>query len=341
MRVGRLATAGETAAIYVGAVIGAGFASGRELYVFFVRYGPAGPLAAVAAGLALGLAGAVFIRVAAARRISDYAGLCRNLAGRLGAPVEAILTLFLFAGLSVMLAAGATVITLHTPLSYPASLLAMAGITLASIVFGARGLAAVNNWLVPYLGVAMAAVALLTVRRGGPIVLPPPTAAPPRLLWSLALYVGYNLITGVAVLVSLPPAAPRQRAAGAIFGGCVLGLLAALGTAAVATRGADVAGMPLPLLTLAGELGHGWGIAYVPAIFAAILTTAVGDAFALAQRLTPTRPWLSGLLALVLALPLANQGFANLVDHGYPFLGLIGLIILSLASWRILRSKAD
>jgi uncharacterized membrane protein YkvI len=122
-------------------------------------------------------------------------------------------------------------------------------------------------------------------------------------------------------------------------GGLVLGLLAALGTAAVATRGAAARYLPLPLLTLAGDLGPGWQLAYVPAIFAAILTTAVGDAFALATRLTPGRLWLSGPLAVILALPLANQGFAILVDHGYPLLGLLSLTVFGLAFWRILRTK--
>lgn len=339
MRVRGLTTAAETAAVYIGAVIGAGFASGRELYIFFARYGRTGPLAAVCAGLLLGVGGAVVLGVATRRQVSDYAGLCRSLAGRAGYIIEGLLSLFLFAGIAVMLAAGATVISISTPLSYGWSLLAMASVTILALVFGARGLTAVNSWLVPYLIVVMVAVSLLTALRGPAPARGVSAASSLRLAWSLALYAGYNLITGVAVLVSLPPASARARRAGAVLGGLTLGLLAALGTAAVATRGAAARYLPLPLLTLAGDLGPGWQIAYVPAIFAAILTTAVGDAFALATRLTPGRLWLSGSIAVILALPLANQGFATLVDRGYPLLGLLSLTVFGLAFWRILRTK--
>lgn len=328
----------ETAAIYTGAVIGAGFASGRELMLFFVRYGPVGPLAALVAGALLGLAGAALVRIAHANGIRDYAAACRHLAGRLGSAIELVLSLFLFAGLAVMIAAGATIISLNTPLSYRVAEAVMAAITLLVVTFGARGLAVVNNWVVPYMAAVMI-LASFRVLGQTPQPLPAPLRTPALLPWSVLLYVAYNLMTGAAVLIALPKASSQQRARGAIIGGLTLGILAGVTSAALSVRAATVLDAPMPMLSLVRSLGS-WGAAfYVPAIWAEIMTTAVADAFALAERLTPGRPGLGGAAVVILALPLANQGFARLVDQGYPLLGVAGLAVLALVSWRILRPK--
>lgn len=337
----RWTTAWETAAIYVGAVVGAGFASGREIFVFFVRPG-GGPLAAAAAGLCLGLAAAIFLPAAARAGCADYGEMCRYLAGRCAKACEALLSLFLFAGLAVMLAAGATLITLHSSLDYSAGVVAMAALTLAIVGFGPQGLAAVSRWLVPYLAIAVLVVAAAAVVRA-PGTAPGPDAVRAGInaagVWPILLYVGYNYVTGMAVLVSLPPAHPRRRSAGALIGGAALGLMLGLAASALAGRARELSEAPLPLLTLAREAGPLFAAAYIPAIVAAVLTTAVADAYALAQRLSRRRPWLGGAAVVALAMPLANQGFVTLVDRTYPLLGAIGLAFLALIFWRIARSK--
>lgn len=339
----RWTTAWETAAIYVGAVVGAGFASGREIFVFFVRPG-GGPFAAVAAGLCLGLAAAIFLPAAARAGCANYGDMCRYLTGRCAKAGEALLSLFLFAGLAVMLAAGATLIALHSFLDYSAGVVAMAALTVAIIGFGPHGLATVNRWLVPYLAIAVLTVAASAFVRG-PGAAPLPDVAPAGLsgpgLWSLLLYVGYNFITGMAVLVSLPPADPRQRSAGALVGGAALGFMLGLAATALAGRARALSEAPLPLLTLAREAGPLFAAAYIPAIVAAVLTTAVADAYALAQRLSRRRPGLAGAAVVAMAMPVANQGFVTLVDHAYPLLGTVGLAFLALAFWRIARSKSQ
>lgn len=337
----RLATALETAAIYVGAIVGAGFASGREVYVFFSRHGAFGPLAAASAGLLLGIVAAAFLPAAIGAGVSDYAALCRFVAGRSGRACEALLSVFLFAGLSVMLAAGATVIALHAPFSYSTSVVLMALITLVFVALGSRGIAAANSWLVPYLVVAVLAVAIAAA--AGATTADPlpsqPTASNAPLAWSTLLYVGYNFVTGIAVLLSLPRADAGQRAAGALLGGGGLAAMLAVAAGAILTRSATLAAAPMPLLTLARAIGPVAAVLYVPAIGAAILTTAVGDAYALARRFSPGHPWLAGAASVVLAMPLANRGFVVLVDKGYPLLGMAGLVFIGLAIWRIARPK--
>lgn len=339
----RWTTAWETAAIYIGAVVGAGFASGREIFVFFVRSG-GGPLAAVVAGLYLGAAAALALPVALQAGCANYGDFCHYLTRRAGKAGEALLSLFLFAGLAVMLAAGATLIALHSSLDYTTGVFAMAALTVIVISFGPRGLAAVNRWLVPYLVVAVLAVTASALSRrpdAAALLNSPSAGADVRGLWSLMLYVGYNFITGMAVLVSLPPAAPRQRSAGALVAGVVLGLMLGLATTALARHAPTISQTPLPLLTLAREAGQVLATAYLPALAVAIVTTAVADAYALAQRLAPVRPGLAGAVVAGLAIPIANQGFVTLVDRAYPLLGAAGLVFLALTFWRIARSKTS
>lgn len=256
---------------------------------------------------------------------------------------EVLLGLFLFAGLAVMLAAGATLVALHTPIDYTASIVAMAVLTTAINSLGPRGLAAVNRWLVPYLVCAVLAVTafVLSGRPNPQNLLAGPLAGPgPSGLCALMLYVGYNFITGMAVLASLPPAVSRDRSTGALLAGVALGLMLACATIAIALHAPNVGREPLPLLSMAREGGPALSVAYLSALAAAILTTAVADAYALSRRLAPARPGIAGAAVVALAIPVANQGFVTLVDRAYPLLGAVGLVFLGLTLWRIARSKS-
>ena len=51
----------KIAATFIGAVVGAGFASGQELSQFFLGYGPAGRYGVICSGLLFALWGAVVV----------------------------------------------------------------------------------------------------------------------------------------------------------------------------------------------------------------------------------------------------------------------------------------
>ncbi|MDA8198095.1 MAG: hypothetical protein M0Z54_01515 [Thermaerobacter sp.] len=299
---------------YVGAVVGAGFASGQEIYQFFSRHGAMGTWGMVLSGALFFLLGRWALLAGARGRVT----LPNLLAGHYRPPVAAWLdraaSVLLAAGLVVAAAAGGSVLQQLAGIPAPlASLATLIGVVLVA----ARGSSAVlsaNAVLVPALLLVTAVVA---GRSPHTLV----GVATPGWWLSAGLYVSYNLFTGLVVLLALGATLPAGRGAtrAAALGA---GLLTALGLAihsallaAPAQRTVD-----LPLLALAQQVPGPWWLASASAMYAALFTTGVAQAFALA-----TRHGRGVIRWAVLLWPLSWLGFAGWVRWGYPVMGVVAL----------------
>ena len=152
--------------------------------------------------------------------------------------------------------------------------------------------------------------------------------------WALAgfLYVSYNMVVPVAVLSSLGRTVPLKTGlAGGLLGGLLLGLAIFLVTAAGLAHQPDAATYQIPMLYLAGSFGDVLRLGLSLLIWLAILTTAIANAHGFASRLASaggTRYRLYGIVACLLALPLAGFSFTSLVRFLYPLFGYAGLILM-------------
>lgn len=299
---------------YVGAVVGAGFASGQEIYQFFSRHGAMGTWGMLLSGALFFLFGRWALLAGAGGRatVPDLLAGHYGRAGRMW--LDRAASVLVAAGLVVMASAGGSV--LQHLLGLPAPLGSL--VTLGGVVVVAdRGSAAVlsaNALLVPAL-----LLATLAVAAGAPHTLA--GVSTPGWWMSATVYVSYNLFTGLVVLLALGAALPGGRGAtrAAALGA---GLLTALGLAihsallaAPAARALD-----LPLLALAQRVAGPWWVADAVAIYAALFTTGVAQAFALAARHGPRR-----MRWALLLWPLSWLGFAAWVQWGYPVMGIVAL----------------
>lgn len=91
---------------YLGAVVGAGFASGQEIVQFFVNYGSYGLPGALSATILFALMGGLLLYLAHCYRVSNYQDLLTKIAGeRFGPVIDLLLAVFLFLGISTMFSA--------------------------------------------------------------------------------------------------------------------------------------------------------------------------------------------------------------------------------------------
>lgn len=172
-------TAFGLAMTYVGAVIGAGFASGKELYEFFAAFGPRGLLGIGVSGILFALLGVLSLNIqmntnSAGPRATKDQGFETFLRCALGSAVgriaDALVTASLYISLVVMLSGSGMLA--EQLFGFPewfgcVSTAAAAG---AVVLAGVRGVASANSVLVPVLVVASSAVAVLVITEslGGP-----------------------------------------------------------------------------------------------------------------------------------------------------------------------------
>ena len=86
----------QVAFTYIGALVGAGFASGQESLQFFTVFGANGIIGAVFSGLLFGLFGLLVIKITSREKMSNYGQLLQYLFGRKASVFLEVLLSFSF-----------------------------------------------------------------------------------------------------------------------------------------------------------------------------------------------------------------------------------------------------
>lgn len=332
----RWKTAFQVAATYVGAVMGAGFASGQEIQQFFVRYGYKGLAGILLSAGLFSLLGWAILDLLERWHINSYSEFFRRLFGdKWGRRADGLVSVLLFIGMLAMLSGSGALFYEYFGLSR------WLGITLTTVVIGlalwyrGEGVLWINTVLIPLkflfcLGIASIAIFYAASGDGeGIVVLPNPIVHN----WAVSgiLYVSFNLTLAMVVFASLGQQIQTSGARlGAVLGGAALGVFA-LVIGGSLLRFPEVIGLEIPMVAVAGKLGDWPEFLYVVVLWLAMVTAAIGDGFSLISRIVDSGYLGYGratVLLLLSVFPLAGVKFSQLVQIGYPMFGYFGLIFL-------------
>jgi|SRR5690554_3499467 len=316
------------AAIYIGTVVGAGFASGQEIWEFFTRFGTRGALGLVLSTTVLIYLGTKSILWGMMIKARSYKDFLYKVAGeRLGTLGDWTMSVFLFFLTGVMLA-GAGAVAVGQGLKWEIG--CWGTIILAVFVLSQRlnGIRGVNLVVIPLL---FFTALMLQVKEVSIITWRPPAVN--GNLWVIAAfqYSGYNLFLSLPVLVTLHQieSDPVVLKWGGVLGGFALGVLAFLFYRAIMGMPRSI--VELPLMSLIKSWGRGWGWVYAFVLWGELFSTLVAHVFGLAARLglVKSRRYLL-YLSIIMVLPvlISGFGFARLVRVIYPLFGVISILIL-------------
>jgi len=318
------------AATYVGTVIGAGFASGQEIWTFFGRFGPAGFAGLVLSGVLFAIAGARLLAMGAGGQAGDtYYQSLQALGGPLAPFLDLVLLVFLCVLGGVMLAGAGALSQQYAWPAWP-GILVTAFLALAVIAAGIPGIVAVNKVVVPCLILVAAAMALMVLVTPS---LPAPPPHRPGWLPASLLYTSYNTVLSLPVLVALGATEPdgRIRRAGAVLGAAGLCLIGGLILAGLLRTPALSAGTEVPMAAIASRMAGPIAVVYPLVLWAELFTTLVADVYGTAIRLRqafggPSTAWAGAVMMAGIAL--SRLGFARLVRTAYPAFGFVCLFVL-------------
>ena len=312
-------------------VVGAGFASGRELVRFFSLHGR---MAFAAAVCALAVLGLLFLRLPVQLRrcrVQTLMQLCAARFGpRLGRLCGALFLLLSALTGGAMLSACAELGALVLPIAHAYGLTLAFTLLLAAVLAsrGLSGLALPGAALLLLLPVLL--VRLLLLPTGEACFLPAMTPdLPVRAVCDGTAYGALNAAMLAGMLPLLLPLEDRVRRRAVRLFTLLFGALLCLGVVVCLRHLPAVLGQPLPFVWLSRRLGTGGYVLTALCLYAAALSTLCAMLCALMQASSlslPARTALSALLCLLFAL----VGFRFLVDHLYPVLGALcaGLLLL-------------
>jgi len=345
-------TALTMALIYVGIILGAGFASGAEIMAYFVEFGLPGIWGLILACTLFALGGWAIWHICDTTGVRDYKAFMDITMGTWFARImEAVLGLFMFIIFAAMLAATGSALHEGFGINYLLSVCIVAAVCFFTFLFGISGIIKLNAYISPVLIVGCMIIGIFTfvVRTEPAFAIAERSAALLRADWHISAitYVGYNIIGAVVILPSLirvihnkPRANTGKRVDGALkpalFSGIILFALGLSLFLPLSTNLHVVDGAQIPMLTLALRHGHIWGYIFMMLFLAACFTTAATNGYAVAATIdgrypmSNTKKILLKIVICVLGVLAALAGFSNFVRVIYPLFAIAGVMEIAL-----------
>lgn len=315
--------------LIVGTMIGAGFASGREIVTFFGDV-PNAVVALVAGVLVFGCS-VLFLFVGRRVKKSDIGEVNGEVFGKFRVLADIFMLFNSVIVLGAMLAGTDSLVAEFVDLGPLPSI--VIGIICAIVsARGLKGLLKANAALVPIMTVVIAVACILAIEF--PLKLFSARFAPHYVL----LYVAMNMILGGGVLTTVSDLSPREILLSSAVASVVISALLMCITAAL--HSCSAAHADLPMLLIALKSGKVMYFVCLFVIGAAIFTTMLTAFKSLYDYLLGMvkYKWLTAALVLAAGLFVGAFGFSNVVG-GYPIIGGIGLAYIACNIWYLIRTR--
>ncbi|MGL4522895.1 MAG: YkvI family membrane protein [Bacilli bacterium] len=324
----------QIAAIYVGTVIGAGFATGREIVTFFSVNGWYGFLGIFISGLGFCWFGTHLMLLSKRWNVDNAHQFNRKLFGTWLAPLVSVLTfIIVLSATSVMLSGAHAIFTeqLHVPVSISFALSVM--ILLFFIYRGMNGLVEINGIVVPFMFIFTAFVSISAFTNDLPMqFLENHIPFSFSSLFNPLLYVAFNIFMGQIVLVPIAKNAANARTIirGGVLGGLLLTLLMFFVFFAVNTL-PQSSNPEIPMGSVLQSFSTLFHLFFSFIMLGEIGTTVIGNVFGLSSALPAALQGKKfGAILLLIALSLSVLQYSFLLDILYPLYGWLSILLLPL-----------
>ena len=333
----------QIASIYVGTVIGAGFASGVEIMSFFGRFGIYGFLGIAIATLLFFVIGSVILTISYERQTTSYDELLKILfPSSICTAIDILILLFLLSGYCIMLAGSGALFKEQFGLNYIFGVIIMTIFCLFTFLYSIRGVSIVNTVLVPVLIIGILYIGIFTFVKNGSnlaFINNVPNKFSFNCISSALAYVGYNMIPALVILSSIGFSINKKSTAykGGLLGGIFLGLLAGFILLPCLIMYSKILTCELPMLYISSKISFFGKSLYFLILFCAMFTTAISNGFGFVNRLSYVINMNEKLLFVLfafLSIFFSLFGFSNLISVLYPIFGYMSLFIIILVLFK-------
>lgn len=324
--------------VIIGTVIGAGFASGREIYLFFLQYGTIGKIGIILTGALTGIIIYKVLEITKTYEINNYNKLLEKINWKyekLNKVINLIVNAFLLISFYIMVAGFSAYIeqTFKIPIYVSSTIF----VIICYIIFkkSIQGVVKANEILVPLLVILIAYLGLknmpylLNQNTGNVLVV-----KKNGWLWASILYASYNSIILIPVLTSLREYiySKKDMVKIAIISSIII-IVLALFIYGLLIRGEFfVSELEMPLAQIIIEFGTIFKYIYGFVIIASIFTSAISAGYSFLENVTKDKKSYEIVLLImcITGIAVSNIGFSKLVEILYPLFGVLGLLQIGL-----------
>lgn len=330
--------------VIIGTIIGAGFISGQEIYLFFNRFGTCGLIGIIIAGFLIGIAIEKSCIIIKEKNITKYEEFIEESIYIKNKNIKIILNnsikLFLLISFFIMEAAFNTYFMQEYTI--PILITGIINAIICYLIFtkNINAIIKTNELLMPII---LFLILFLSVKTRNNIILQ--NIEYNNLMLAILngiIYASYNIILLIPILITLNKYLENKEQIKIVKYICTITII---GFAVLMYMIIDpfcrIEQIEIPMIYIANSLGsiyhYVYGIGLVIAIFTAAITIGYGF-----LRNTTQNEKFHKILAIIiclLSIPISYIGFSNLVEIMYPMIGAFGMIqiFFLLKSWK--RSK--
>ncbi|WP_420802317.1 hypothetical protein [Staphylococcus borealis] len=324
---------------FVGVVVGAGFATGQEIFQFFTSHGSYSIAGIIVTGLIITLAGVFVLNTGFTIQSHNHSESIQYYLHPMIARIfDIILTLFLFSLAMIMTAGGASTIHESFGLPYWLSSLLLVLFILMTLFLKFERLITVLGMVTPFLVIVVSIIAIYYFITGDVNF-----SAANRFNEQHGLSLGWwfdglnyaslQIAAAFSFLSVMGGRMQHRQSAlwGGILGGIIITLLLLMINLGLITEFEHIQSVALPTLLLANHISPLLGTMMSIIMILVIYNTIVGLMYAFASRFT--EPFSKGYFVLIIAMAIVTFictfiGFISLIGKVFPIMGLFGFILL-------------
>ncbi len=329
---------------YVGAIVGAGFATGQEVLKFFSFFGPYSNLGILIAASLFSIFGSIILLYGKKLNANSYQEVLTYICGAyLGKILDYAMFIILFGVAGIMLAGAGTVFEEYLALPYNLGTILTCFLAIAILFKGIRGVIIASVLLMPIMIFFGLVISLSSIMYHGVIIHTHPVPYGLITNWLLAavLYVAYNLMVAMSVLAPLGNNIRTKKTLiiGGFLGGFLIGGITLTMNLAILAHFPQITRQQMPMLYIGHAHSDFMMKVYCIVTWAEVFLIIISNTYGNAVRLSCRNQsyYKSAVIILtLLTLLLSQLGFSYLIDHLYPFFGVVSIWFLGALTLKVL-----
>ena len=315
--------------LIIGTMIGAGYASGRELWEFF---GVESSFAIFIFTILFSFSCYTIMNISFEMKTTDYTPVLEKVLGkRLTKIYDSMIILYLYSVTVIMLAGGGATLEV-IQISYWSGVIIIASLVVVLFLWDTTGITSMNSIIIPILIICL--VGILVYYNMGSKFNFEFDVTKQRNWPSAFTFTALNILPLFAVIAGIGNRIKQKGEVwiASIGSGVILGIISFLYNESLIKVSSDLLLYEIPLFAIMKNYPTYTVMIMSILLWFAIYTTATAGVFGLTTRFKKyvhTKVWVIALVLVASMIPLTTIGFSTLVAILYPLYGVLNLYILA------------
>lgn len=322
--------------VIIGTIIGAGFASGQEIYTFFNIYGLKGLVGIFVSCLLMGIVIYKTLKISMELKSKEYEDFVKLIIPQklqsnkiLIFTINNIINIFLLISFFIMISGFASYFfqEFNVPKIYGGIIIAI--LSLITFFKDINGIVKINTYLIPIL---ILLVILLGVKQINCGKLDFYNIQINSIKWILSsvLYASYNSIILIPILINMKSMVKSKKQVQeiSIIVTTVMIILSTIIYLLIQVFIKEVSGIEIPIVYIAGLLGNIYKYLYGFVILVAIFTSAISAGYSFLANCSKTKKGYTylAIIICIASVLVSKLSFSGLINLLYPIFGYLGII---------------